>query len=142
VDPIGWGFEKFDAIGRRREDYRLTFGGRGGGGGRMGGRVVTLPLDTTASVAGLKDASFSSPRGLGAILAGSQQCQECVVKQYFRYTSGRMEGPPDGPLLARVFAAFRDSGFKFKEMMISMVIAREFPGDEGSGHATSDHEAH
>ena len=26
VDPIGYGFEKFDAIGQRREKLKLTFG--------------------------------------------------------------------------------------------------------------------
>jgi hypothetical protein len=36
-------------------------------------------------------------RQLGAVLAKSPQCQECVVKQYFRYTAGRMETPADQP---------------------------------------------
>ena len=29
IDPIGWGLEKFDAIGTRREDFKLTFASHG-----------------------------------------------------------------------------------------------------------------
>jgi hypothetical protein len=38
--------------------------------------------------------SFRRPRELGAVLAKSPQCQECMVKQYFRYTAGRMDTRP------------------------------------------------
>ena len=134
IDPIGWGFEKFDPIGARRETYRLTFasGLRAEGGGRGRMNVVNLPLNTSGNVLGLKDANFSSPRELGAILAANRQCQECVVKQFFRYTAGRMETPADGPIIARALNDFRNSNFKFKELIVSLVLAREFPGEERS----------
>ena len=134
IDPIGWGFEKFDPIGARRETYRLTFasGRRPEGGGRGRMNVVDLPLNTNGNVLGLKDANFSSPRELGAILATNRQCQECVVKQFFRYTAGRTETPADGPIIARVLDDFRNSSFKFKELIVSLVLAREFPGEERS----------
>ena len=54
---------------------------------------MNLPIDTSGNVAGIPDSGFSSPAELGAILAKSEQCQECVVKQYFRYTAGRMDTP-------------------------------------------------
>ena len=134
IDPIGWGFEKFDPIGARRETYRLTFasGLRAEGGGRGRMNVVNLPLNTSGNVLGLKDANFSSPRELGAILAANRQCQGCVVKQFFRYTAGRMETPADGPIIARALDDFRNSNFKFKELIVSLVLAREFPGEERS----------
>ena len=142
VDPIGWGFEKFDPIGARRETYRLTFAGRrGGGGGGAGGRgagnVVNLPLNTNGNVLGLKDANFSSPRELGVILAANEQCQECVVKQFFRYTAGRTELPADRPIITRVLEDFRNSNFKFKELMVSLILARDFPGIERSDHGAT-----
>jgi hypothetical protein len=52
------------------------------------------------------------------------------VKQYFRYTAGRTETPADRPLIRRVFEDFRRSGFRFQEMIISMMRARETPGAE------------
>jgi hypothetical protein len=134
IDPIGWGFERFDAIGVRRETYRLTFASarREGGSGRGAMKVVTLPLDTNGNVLGLKDSNFASPRELGAILAANAQCQECVVKQFFRYTAGRMETPADRPMISRVLDDFRTSNFKFRQLIVSMVLAREFPSDERS----------
>ncbi|MGH9846129.1 MAG: DUF1585 domain-containing protein, partial [Blastocatellia bacterium] len=61
------------------------------------------------------------------VLARSQHCQECLAKQYFRYTAGRMETPADRALLRQVFDDFRASQFRFKELMISLVRSREFP---------------
>ena len=126
IDPIGFGFEKFDPVGARQEKLRLTFFP-----GRRDRRTpptsVELELDTRGSVAGLPDSDFSSPRELGRILASSSQCQECVVKQLFRYLSGRQETPADRPVIRRSFEQFRDSQFRFKELMIGLVRWSEFP---------------
>ena len=83
-------------------------------------------MNTAGYVSGIPDSSFSSPRELGAVLARSPQCQECMVKQYFRYTVGRMETPADRPLIRQVFDSFKKSQFRFKELMISLVRSREF----------------
>ena len=91
IDPIGFGFEKFDAIGQRRDKLKLTFGESFGEskGPRPKLSTVELDLDTKGQVAGIPNSSFASPRELGAVLAASPQCQECIVKQYFRYVAGR-----------------------------------------------------
>jgi len=129
VDPIGFGFEKFDAIGQRRDKLKLTFGESFGESkaARPKLSTVELELDTQGQVAGIPNSSFASPRELGAVLAASPQCQECLVKQYFRYVAGRTEMPADRPLIRRVFEDFRSSGFRFQEMIISMMKAREMP---------------
>jgi hypothetical protein len=128
IDPIGNGFEKFDAIGQHRDKLKLTFGQSFGEGGRRNQKLKTVEvdLDTTGQVAGIPNSAFTSPKELGAVLAASPQCQECVVKQYFRYVSGRTETPADRPLIRKVFERFKESGFQFKEMIISMVSAPEF----------------
>jgi hypothetical protein len=58
-----------------------------------------------------------------------------VVKQYFRYVAGRTETPADRPLIRRVLEDFRGSGFRFQEMIISMMRTREFPGEGGANVA-------
>jgi hypothetical protein len=65
---------------------------------------------------------------LGAVLAKSSQCQECIVKQYFRFQAGRTDTPADRPLIRSVSDKFRNSGFRFKELIVSLVVLREFPG--------------
>jgi hypothetical protein len=128
IDPIGFGFEKFDAIGQRREKLKLTFGESFGEGSKRGSAKVTtaeVELDTKGQLAGIPNSSFSSPRELGAVLAQTPQCQECIVKQYFRYVEGRAETPADRPILQKVTEEFRASGFKFQEMIVSLMRARE-----------------
>jgi mono/diheme cytochrome c family protein len=127
IDPIGFGFEKFDAIGARRETFKLRFfGSYEGGHNTSQPKSVELPLDTAGYVAGLPDSRFANPRELGAVLARSPSCQECLVKQYFRYTAGRMETPADRAMIRQVTEDFIKSQFRFKELMISFVRAREF----------------
>jgi hypothetical protein len=127
IDPIGFGFEQFDAIGARRDKFKLLFFGDDEDGDRRArARTVELALDTKGYVAGLPDSQFSSPRELGAVLARSPQCQECLVKQYFRYTAGRLETAADRPLIRQVFEDFKKSQFRFKELIIALVRAREF----------------
>jgi len=58
---------------------------------------------------------------LGAVLAASPQCQECIVKQYFRYVTGRTETPADRPLIRKVFEDYRKANFRFKELIISLM---------------------
>ncbi len=133
IDPIGFGFEKFDAIGGRRDKFKLLFFPENRGANRRAPpRTVELGLDTQGWVAGISDSKFSSPRELGTVLAQSSQCQECMVKQYFRFTAGRLETPADRPLIRKVLNDFRHSQFQFKELIISLVRSREFPGAGGA----------
>jgi hypothetical protein len=126
MDPIGFGLEKFDAIGGRREKAELVFYPLDRKS-KEPPKKVQLDLDTTGFVAGIADSNFTSPRELGKLLARTPQCQECVVKQYFRYVSGRSETAADRPLIRHVAESFRSSQFKFQQMIISLMVAREFP---------------
>lgn len=141
IDPIGFGFEKFDAIGARREKLKLSFDA-GNRPRKSTAKTVELELDTTGSVAGIPNSSFQSPDRLGAVLAQTPQCQECVVKQYFRYISGRAETPSDRPTIAAVVDEFRKSQFRFTELMVSLIRAREFPPEGVASRVAANHQAH
>ncbi|HEX4771276.1 MAG TPA: DUF1592 domain-containing protein [Bryobacteraceae bacterium] len=137
IDPIGVGFEKFDAVGARRDQYQLLF--YGGHGTHQPPKSVNLTIDTKGWVAGIPDSNFSSPRELGDILAKTPLCQECIVKQYFRYVAGRMETPADTPLIRRVLEDFRQSNFHFQELMISLVRNREALIETKNVYVASNH---
>jgi hypothetical protein len=134
MDGVGFGLEKFDAIGSKREQLVLEFRIKHKDeeeeeeGKQVPKKTITLPLNTAAYVAGIPDSDFTSPRQLGVVLARSSLCQECIVKQYFRFQAGRTDTPADRPVIRSVTDDFRNSGFRFKELIISLVVHREFPG--------------
>ncbi|HEY3841363.1 MAG TPA: DUF1592 domain-containing protein [Bryobacteraceae bacterium] len=139
IDPIGFGLEKFDAIGMRREQQKLLFYPSGHAARKAKPKEVLLDLDTSARVAGVQNSDFTSARQLGELLARTPQCQECIVKQVFRYLAGRPETPADRPVLNRALDAFRKSDFHFKQILISLTGAREDslrgrPFDVASNH--------
>jgi hypothetical protein len=125
IDPIGHGFEKFDPIGAHREKLEVRFLGADRGDGEGSSKSVKLPIDPSGFVAGLPDSQFSSPRELGEILARTPQCLECVVRQYFRFVHGRPDTEADRPAISRGLTAFRDSGYRFREMMKEVLRVRE-----------------
>ena len=123
IDPIGFGLEKFDAIGRHREKLTLTF--------RPGRKEkqteptkAELPLDTSGEIAGIPNSGFHSPKELGRVLSESPECQQCVVKQVFRFAFGRPETAADRPVIEAAFDRFRNSQFRFKELMVAMAMAQ------------------
>ena len=141
IDPIGFGFEKFDAIGARRETFKLSFSPAGRGSRRTPPKTVELAIDTKGHVAGVANSNFSSPTELGKVLFESAQCQECVVKQYFRYATGRMETSGDRPLIRKVLSDFRASQFRFKELMVSFIKSKEFLNPGETVHVANHNQA-
>jgi hypothetical protein len=125
IDPIGFGLEKFDAIGMRRDKQQLLFYPAGAGARRSQPKEVLLDIDATARVAGLPNPDFTSVRQLGELLAKTPQCQECIVKQVFRYMAGRMHTPADRPAVARALEAFKKSDFSWKSIVVSLTKERE-----------------
>jgi hypothetical protein len=72
LDPIGFAFESFDAIGR----YRATENRK--------------PIDPSGELVGAGDANgkFSDAAGLASLLANSQSVSECFQRQLYRFASG------------------------------------------------------
>ena len=130
MDPIGFGFEHFDAIGRYREKELIPVpsrsGGGGGGGGRGGPPPVPVDINAAGEIAGIPNSNFSGAKELGAILADSPVCQECVVRQVFRYSYGRLETSADEQTIDQLYDRFKASGFKFKGLLVALVESPEF----------------
>ena len=129
MDPIGFGFEHFDAIGQYRAQEMIPAPGRrggGGGGGRGGPPPIPLEIDARGEIAGLANSNFSGAKQLGAILADSPVCQECIVRQMFRYSYGRLETSSDEKTIHQLYDQFKASGFKFKSLMVALVQSPEF----------------
>jgi hypothetical protein len=135
IDPIGFGLEHYDAVGRRQEKQRVTVPLSRADRDK---RPVSaeLPIDSSGRIAGIANSEFSSPKELGRVLAGSAQCQECVVKQLFRYQAGRLETLADREIIRRSFDEFRGSQFRFKQLIIAIAKWTEFPPRREDGRPT------
>jgi hypothetical protein len=127
IDPVGFGFEKFDAIGMRRETHKLQFFPQltGVAARRAKPKEVELEIDTAGFIAGIENSRFTSPRELGELLARMPQCHECIVKQVFRYMAGRLDTPADRSMLRQALETFRNSGFRFKELIVFLAAAKD-----------------
>ena len=144
IDPIGFAFEKFDAIGMHHDKAQLLFMpiSKNAVAARTAKPIeIYLDVDTTGVITGLKDAQFTNPRQVGELLARTPQCQECIVKQVFRYMTGRQETPADRPVLNRALEDFRDAQFRFQEMLVSLIKAREFGTAGKETHVASNYQA-
>src|SRR5690606_17548636 len=104
MDPIGFAFEHFDAVG----EFRLQENGRDidVSGAIIGG---------TESLAG----EFSGVKELGTKLAQSAVVQNCVATQWFRYAAGRNEAPGDECSLSTLQSQFADSGGDLVELVVA-----------------------
>jgi Protein of unknown function (DUF1592)/Protein of unknown function (DUF1588)/Protein of unknown function (DUF1595)/Protein of unknown function (DUF1587)/Protein of unknown function (DUF1585) len=127
MDPIGFGFEHFDAIGQYRKQEMIPVPRpAGGGGGRGGPPPIPLEIDAQGEIAGLANSNFSGAKQLGTILANSPVCQECVVRQMFRYSYGRLEADADEKTIDQLYDRFKASGFKMKSLLVALVESPEF----------------
>src|SRR5262249_48335791 len=123
IDSIGFGLEKFDAIGKYREKQEITIYPTTD---ELKTRKKTKPTDykldinPVGTVKGLADSEFHSPRELGTRLAREPVCQKCIVKQLFRYANGRSEEPEDQAAIEQAFERFRGSQFRFRELIMAI----------------------
>ncbi len=120
VDPIGLGLEQYNPIGAFHEKMPIVV--RDG----RSYKILELDLDTKAHIQGIDDSEFSSPKELGQVLAKSEASQKAIVKQLFRYTFGRQETSDDQPVIEEVFRRFRDSDYRFRELVVALVTSKLF----------------
>ena len=133
IDPIGLGFEQYDAIGVFHKTATLQFGGgRPGGRDRREPTTVELEIDSTGYIQGIEGSEFSTPKELGRILAVNEASQKCIVKQLFRYAFGTEESVNDQPVIDGLLDRFRESGFRFRELVVAIVTSELFL-QRGSG---------
>jgi Protein of unknown function (DUF1592)/Protein of unknown function (DUF1588)/Protein of unknown function (DUF1595)/Protein of unknown function (DUF1587)/Protein of unknown function (DUF1585) len=124
MDPIGFGLEKYDAVGAWREQEIVDI--YAGAGETRRSKPVNVDITATGEIAGIANSTFGDSRTLGRVLASSPVCQDCVVKQMFRFAFGRAETSSDRATVTGTAATFRNSGFKFKELLISLVRSPQF----------------
>lgn len=115
IDPIGLGFENYDAIGRFRREENGQ------------------PIDASGEVLGLGSAgqTFDGVRQLSQLIATSPQAQDCMATQWFQYLLSRPEHPADACSSESARAAFEGSDFNIRELILSIVTSDSFRHTKG-----------
>lgn len=131
IDPIGFGFEHFDGIGRYQSEDR------------------GFPIDTTGEILATDntDTTFEGVPELGAILADSPDVQSCIALQWYRWGYAQEE-TDETTCTAEAFAdRFAANELRLPELILALVEASHFrtrtleggvdepvdPGNGGSG---------
>lgn len=112
IDGIGFGFERYDQLGR----YRATENG--------------LDVDESGEIlqtgeVGL-DGAFATSAEMLERISKSPMARDCLATNWYRYTFGRQETPEDTCSLTQVKDRFAKSGGDLKELIVALTQADSF----------------
>jgi hypothetical protein len=105
MDPLGFAFESFDALGA----YRTLDHGQ--------------PVDTSGSLDGQ---SFASARDLGALLKADPRFAQCLTKTLYRQAAGHVESTSETAALTTAESAFAGSGYQLSTLVVELASSDAF----------------
>lgn len=109
INPVGFAFEDFDAIGvHRTTENGVTVDASG---------VLTIGDSTIAYQSG---AEFSQG------IAGLARVRSCYAKNWLNYVYGREESAGDSRTLGRITAALAEAPFGARELLLSLTTGAAF----------------
>ena len=112
IDPIGFGFERYDAIGKTRDTE------------------VGKPIDTTGQVKYAREKAIDGPFAtlpeLSRRLSTSRQVHDCFASNFMRYALGRADTTNDACSVLDAQNAFFQSGGSFKALQLAIVKSASF----------------
>ena len=115
MDPIGFGLERYDQLGRYREYEYLSEGLD---------LNTSCPLDGKGDIAEL--GAFTDPAGLAQLLVEQDVVQQCLVTQLYTWAMGHAPAGDDVRLLDDLATKFGDSGRRFDELVLALVADDAF----------------
>ena len=115
-DPLAYGLEHYDPIGRWRTEDEFGLGIDAAGAIR--GHAAPNGSDTKA---------YEGPLELSQALAESPVVQACVLERWYTFAQGRIPlGPHDECALKRLGQRFERSGYNLRQMVLDVVEEESF----------------
>ena len=109
MDPIGLGFEHYDALGQWREEE------------------TGLPIDASGEIVGTDVAGpFNGAIELAHQLAESDQTMECMTRTWLRFALGRSGTEADEGTIQAATQQWEDSGYVMKELLVALTRTNAF----------------
>lgn len=121
LDPVGFGFEHYDGLGRWRDVE------------------ANKPIDASGELVDAQVAgAFDGVPGLAAMLVSSPEVESCMTRQWFRYAQGRAESTEDKCTIEDLGGEFADSGRNIQALIVAItqtdafLYRRALTGEGGS----------
>jgi hypothetical protein len=104
MDPLGFGFEAFDLIGRYRD------------------KEADQPIDDRGEIVNTDvDGPFAGPVELATKLVASAEFRRCFVKQLWRFAEARTAVPADDREIDALAARFDKAEHRLDELLVELV---------------------
>lgn len=110
MDPIGLGFENFDALGRYR---RLEAG---------------AIIDASSDLDGVP---FGDAVALGSLIANHPDVPVCLARNVYKYATGHSPADGEQIQIEELAEAFAASGFRVKELLVAVALSEGFRTSRG-----------
>lgn len=112
IDPVGFGFEQYDGLGR----FRTEEHGK--------------PIDPSGAIVTSREKGLTGPfENLTALterLSQSRQAQDCMASNWMRFALGRADGPADLCSIKDAQQRFFESSGDFTAVMLAIVESDSF----------------
>lgn len=112
IDPLGFGFEQFDELGRYRDEENGH------------------PVDASGEVRHAPDPNLDGPfhgaAELGRRLADSSAPGQCLSRYWYRFALGRMDSAEDACTTEGIAQSLERAGGRLEEILIALVRSDAF----------------
>jgi hypothetical protein len=109
INPVGFAFENFDAIGQ----WRDTDAGQ--------------PVDATGAFAFEDgDQTWDGPVGFAAAMGNSYDAHSCLIRNWMRFTHGREPSEQDENVIARLARQSTAGDTPIRQLVLDLVTAESF----------------
>lgn len=102
MDPVGFAFENYDAIG----GYRMLDNG--------------LPIDSSGNVPGL--GTFADAQELAGLVRNDPRTPTCVVRNLYRSTLGHDDGLDQLEGMTQLNEVFAETEYDYKNLMVELTV--------------------
>jgi hypothetical protein len=112
MDPLGFGMESYDHLGRWRTTDEAGFA-----------------IDATGKLPDGR--TFNGPKQLADVLKADQRFPHCLTEQLFIYGLGRDISHADDCRLDALAAAFQEGGYRLPQLITALVTSPSFTHKKG-----------
>jgi hypothetical protein len=106
LDPIGWGLDRYDALGALRSENEQG-----------------EPVREEGYLLGKAGGDFGGAAELGALVAAAPEMPSCVVSKVFAWTFARSTGDGDTSAVEQRFTA---SGHRVRQLLLELMLSDAF----------------